>query len=400
MPEPTSSSPISDRRIAITAVQGASAVVLSAVVFLVLIAVPRVSGRRIAFTDALFGNWSLFVCLLLAFWALAVLFTRWNGVRKRDIGKSTVDPESLRVTGDNILADRAARAVAHFRLSQDPASAADLLRGENEAAQAQLESAYVPVRVFLWAIPVLGLIGTVMGVGQAARTFAALVSSGGNDVEHLRNALVQATANLGSAFETTMAALLLTVLVMAVMMMVQQKERTVLQSVDDFCRLQLLPLMITRREQETPAVDLEQLRAENAAAYRRNVELAQQYAEQTSALNATITEKLDQLQTTAPAADAAAPGPAAAPIAEKSAPLPAPVLVDRTPTPAPAALNPQYAGELQASLEELRDGIRALRPFLTQVAENLRRQADEAAQPLAIRVKVTAQRKASAAAAD
>src|SRR5579884_1344528 len=174
------------------AVQAVSAVALSAAVFLMLIAVPRATARAVGFGDRLFDNWSLFVCLLLAFWAVAILFTRWRAsrARERGIAAASIDGDWNVKSADAMLTDRAQRAVAQFRSSGDPLSTADLLRAEAEAAQAQLDSEYAPVRVFLWAIPVIGLIGTMMSIGQAARAFAALMLSAGREVEDIRNALV------------------------------------------------------------------------------------------------------------------------------------------------------------------------------------------------------------------
>src|SRR5579884_888750 len=351
-----------------------------------LIAVPRATARAVGFGDRLFDNWSLFVCLLLAFWAVAILFTRWRAsrARERGIAAASIDGDWNVKSADAMLTDRAQRAVAQFRSSGDPLSTADLLRAEAEAAQAQLDSEYAPVRVFLWAIPVIGLIGTMMSIGQAARAFAALMLSAGREVEDIRNALVGAAASVGGSFEVTMAALLMAVVVMALMLVIQQRERAVLQTIDDFCRTRLLPGMLTKPEDET-------------------VPLLRQLVEQDRAVNLAITEKLESIEKTlsarpeAPAAVAAVES--AASVTAQYAPA-----VSSVGTPAaagaPALVNMHRAEELRASLEELRDSVRALRPFLDRVAENLRRQADEAGQPLSIRVRVQAKPKASSAAAD
>jgi biopolymer transport protein ExbB/TolQ len=376
----------------VPAAQAVCAVALSAGVFLTLIAVPRIFGQHVAFEDRLFSNWSLFVCLLLTCWALALLFTRWIRSRRRalTIAESSLSEhadfsteaaiddlnEVARRCGDGLLAERAKRAFAHIRRTGDTASMADVLRAEAEAAQAGLDSAYLPVRVFLWAIPMLGLIGTVMGVGQAARGFAALAGSA-RQMEDLRTDLVGAVANLGGAFETTMVALLLTVVVMVLTMLLQQRERVLLQDVDDFCRLRLLPLMLSDRnveirENQATAAALERLRSENAEAYRRNTEQARVYLKRTVKLNSTLLEKLDAIASkrkqSAPATAGVGAAPQHAAAAHRNG--------------STAALDPERASELRATLEEMRDSIRELKPFLDQMAANLRRHAGEAGRPV------------------
>jgi hypothetical protein len=371
------------------AVQAVSAVTLSAAVFLTLMAVPRASARSIAFEDRMFGNWSLFVCLLLACWALAILFTRWLAARKRDraIAGSSVDELLAVSSADASLADRANRAAAQFRLAGDALATADLLRAEAEAAQAQLDSDYVPLRVFLWAIPVIGLIGTFQGVAQAARAFAALMVSGGREIEDIRNALVQAAASLGGAFEVTMAALLMAVVVMAFTLLTQQRERATLQAADDFCRLRLLPLMLPRKVEEAPKT------IDQGA---ESLELLRRFVEQSSVMNLAVTEKLQSIETVLAAREEP---PVNGFVPQATAQQLPPMAQSAAPAPS-AFVNTHRAEELRASLEELRDSVRALRPFLQQVAQNLRRQADEAGHPLSIRVRVEPKVKSVAAAAD
>ena len=370
----------------VTTTQAVCAVALSAAVFLALMALARLFGRQAAFEDGLFGNWSLFVCLLLTFWALGILFTRRLRSRRRarTIAGSRVDDgadfstealvEQLRAAarrgGDTMLADRATHAFAHIRRTGDTASTAELLRAEAEAAQGGLENGYLPVRVFLWAIPLLGLVGSVTAIGQAARSFATF-AAGARQVDDLRNDLVRLTANLGGAFETTMAALLLALIVMVAMMLLQQKERALLQDVDDFCRLRLLPLMLSDRsveirENRATAEALELLRAENAEAYRRNTEQARIYLKRTVKLNETLMEKLDAIASRRRQAPASAP--------------PVPGLAAHS-NGAGAALDAQRAGELRATLEDVRDRVREMKPFLDRMAENLRHHAGSTSQP-------------------
>lgn len=80
--------------------------------------------------------------------------------------------------------------------------------------QSILESGYTLLKGFIWAIPVLGFIGTVIGLTQAMGNFnlalAPVASGTGNqDVQSISKALVQVLSGLDTAFVTTAEALIL-----------------------------------------------------------------------------------------------------------------------------------------------------------------------------------------------
>ena len=128
----------------------------------------------------------------------------------RDCLSRDVDPASVLVT-------RAERALRAFGAGRDIAAVADGLQVQADVDAADAESSYLLVRVFIWAIPILGFIGTVVGIGDAVGGFSAVVQNT-NDVatleDELRPALGGVTTGLSVAFDTTLLALLLSVPVM------------------------------------------------------------------------------------------------------------------------------------------------------------------------------------------
>ena len=97
-----------------------------------------------------------------------------------------------------------------------------------------VESSYTLIKGLIWAIPVLGFIGTVLGLSQAVGGFGAVVSSGA-DLETLKNALGGVTSGLGTAFETTLIALVAALIVQLLMTLMMRKEEQFLDECARFC---------------------------------------------------------------------------------------------------------------------------------------------------------------------
>ena len=97
-----------------------------------------------------------------------------------------------------------------------------------------MDSSYTLVKGLIWAIPVLGFIGTVLGLSQAVGGFGAVVSSGA-DLETLKNALGGVTSGLGTAFETTLIALVAALVVQLLMTLLMRKEEQFLDECSRYC---------------------------------------------------------------------------------------------------------------------------------------------------------------------
>jgi biopolymer transport protein ExbB/TolQ len=111
------------------------------------------------------------------------------------------------------------------------------------SAQSDLDAnrssgSYILLKVFLWAIPILGFIGTVMGLSTAV---GALNMGEVADQEAMKASLQGLTGGLGIAFDTTLLGLILSILMSFPMAAVQKKEDATLTIIDAFCTEKLLP---------------------------------------------------------------------------------------------------------------------------------------------------------------
>lgn len=232
------------------------------------------------FTDR---GWTPYAAVLLAFWSASVLVGKLIGVRRRQrsLGESFVPanavldtPEGIENTitasaamaaevKDVILGRRIRRALEHFKATWSVGEVSDLLREESQSDFDAMQSSYMLVRMFVWMIPILGFIGTVIGVSDAVGGFASFLSVA-QEVDEITTALTKVTQGLGVAFDTTFVALVLSVLVMIAMSSVQKMEQDQLLLFETYCQnhvLRRLPSKAAESSQEkAPSVTIEDVR--------------------------------------------------------------------------------------------------------------------------------------------
>jgi hypothetical protein len=106
----------------------------------------------------------------------------------------------------------------------------DHLRALADADLATLEGSYGLVRFITWAIPILGFLGTVLGITEA------IAGVNPDVLEHNLNAV---TDGLATAFNCTALALALTMITMFLTFVVERLEQGVLENVERFVDRQL-----------------------------------------------------------------------------------------------------------------------------------------------------------------
>ena len=149
-------------------------------------------------------------------------------VLKRIRTKLVVDPQYF------ILLNRIDRALSNLRNIGNISEVSSLLRTQAEYDEEQVASSYKLVNGFVWAIPVLGFIGTVLGLSLAIQAFGSTVQSGG-DMDAIRRALQETTKGLSTAFEVTFIALTGTLLMQLWSTYIQHEEAMFLDECNDYC---------------------------------------------------------------------------------------------------------------------------------------------------------------------
>ena len=110
-----------------------------------------------------------------------------------------------------------------------------------ELYELSLSSSFSLPKVLLWAIPLMGFIGTVIGMSQAVGSFDAVLSNADN-VDGLKNGLVKVTGGLGTAFDTTYLALVISVILAFPLSVLEKQEDRLLNQIDGVVREAVMAL--------------------------------------------------------------------------------------------------------------------------------------------------------------
>ena len=110
-----------------------------------------------------------------------------------------------------------------------------------ELYELSMTSSFSLPKVLLWAIPLMGFIGTVIGMSQAVGSFDAVLSNADN-VDGLKNGLVKVTGGLGTAFDTTYLALVISVILAFPLNVLERNEDRLLSQIDGVVREAVMAL--------------------------------------------------------------------------------------------------------------------------------------------------------------
>jgi flagellar motor component MotA len=102
-----------------------------------------------------------------------------------------------------------------------------MLNAQSDIDAKRSAGSYALLKVFLWAIPILGFIGTVLGLSIAVGNPDM---SNTADPEAIKGAIGTLTGGLGVAFDTTLLGLVLSMIMSVPMAAMQKREEERLRS--------------------------------------------------------------------------------------------------------------------------------------------------------------------------
>ena len=137
------------------------------------------------------------------------------------------------------LVDRLTWGLRRFMLRRNIYELSQQLAERTRADSDAIDSSYSMLRVFVWAIPILGFIGTVLGISEAVASFSYSVNSAAS-LEVMRDSIGSVTTGLGVAFDTTLLALIMSILIMFPMSSLQKAEEDLLARSEEYCDRQLI----------------------------------------------------------------------------------------------------------------------------------------------------------------
>lgn len=166
-----------------------------------------------------------------------------NFTKGRDVvGTKTILEEQVNIEEnqdpqykDLILVNRINKAIKQLSINRNPSDVANILKTVGETDAAIMDSSYVLIKFMIWAIPVMGFIGTIVGMIRAIGSFDAVLKGVGEvGFSGVKQSLGQVTGGLSVAFETTFLALVLSIIINLFSNALQKKEEDLLSDVEEF----------------------------------------------------------------------------------------------------------------------------------------------------------------------
>jgi biopolymer transport protein ExbB/TolQ len=146
-------------------------------------------------------------------------------------------PRRLR---DSLMVNRIRKALELFETRQNNADVAHMMSTQSEIDSIRIAGSYSLLKVFIWAIPILGFVGTVLGLSAAIGNFQG-VMGGATDIDALMGSLGGVTSGLGTSFDTTLLGLIYSIILSFPMSALQKTEDDNLNNIDAYCNETLLP---------------------------------------------------------------------------------------------------------------------------------------------------------------
>jgi len=145
------------------------------------------------------------------------------------IYRSVDDPKKF------LLTHRVHNALANLRNMGQIGDVDDVLKTQAEYDEAVVDSGYTLLKGLIWAIPVLGFIGTVQGLSMALGSFWGVVSHA-KEMDQLRDSLQGVTGGLATAFDTTLVGLIAAMAVHLLMILLRRREEAYLDACKEYCQ--------------------------------------------------------------------------------------------------------------------------------------------------------------------
>jgi biopolymer transport protein ExbB/TolQ len=196
----------------------------------------------------------------LSWWSIVILSVKWAklGFQRRALDLTIVPhshdfslaPSTAKDVLDRmyglvddpkhfVLFNRIERSLLNLHNMGMVSDVSEMLRAQSENDEDRAESSYGLVRGFIWGIPILGFIGTVMGLSQAIGRFGAVMSAG-DVVNELKTALQGVTSNLAVAFDTTLVALVCALAIQLGLTALKKHEESFLDECKDYCHRHII----------------------------------------------------------------------------------------------------------------------------------------------------------------
>jgi biopolymer transport protein ExbB/TolQ len=210
--------------------------------------------------DRCWTNWAV---LLFSLWCLGILGAKASktGVQMRALravdlvprrGDFVLSPGTaaevlrrMRAAADRpkdfLLFRRIDMALSNLGNIGEVRDVGAVLESQADSDASSIDASYTVVRSLIWTIPILGFIGTVVGLSDAIGSFSEVLnSSSSTDTTGIKEKLLPVVNGLSTAFETTLVALLAAVMIQLLSTWVYKREEALLDGMTDYTNEHIL----------------------------------------------------------------------------------------------------------------------------------------------------------------
>jgi biopolymer transport protein ExbB/TolQ len=195
------------------------------------------------------------------FWSVALCGLRWLRLRSLErVSSKGLLLQSARILSSSGLEElskeveaeecqrspllRRLQAIIRQWMIRPSLQDADLVLQQSVATDEEsVRAGYNLLRTFIWALPVLGLIGTVIGISVAVGGFAQFLGGDIDDVAIIKKNLVGVTGGLSFAFIITLQGLLTALIVMLATSALQGREEKLYSNIQQEITDIFLPVL-------------------------------------------------------------------------------------------------------------------------------------------------------------
>jgi len=206
--------------------------------------------------------WTNWAVVFFSWWCMGILAAKWmkTSVQMRALRAVEIVPRRgdfvlspgtagevlrrIKAVADRpkdfILFRRIEMALSNLGNIGEVRDVGAVLESQADSDASSVDSSYTVIRSLIWTIPILGFIGTVVGLSQAIGSFTGVLNQAGSDSASIKSKLGPVVEGLATAFETTLVALLAAVCIQLLSTWVYKREESLLDAITDFTNEHIL----------------------------------------------------------------------------------------------------------------------------------------------------------------
>ena len=230
---------------------GVAAILTVAFAMVLVLVAPR--SYLLELMNRCWTNWAV---VFFSWWCLGILAAKWmkTSVQMRALRAVEIVPRRgdfvlspgtagevlrrIKAVADRpkdfILFRRIEMALSNLGNIGEVRDVGAVLESQADSDASAVDSSYTVIRSLIWTIPILGFIGTVVGLSQAIGSFTDVLNQAGGDSASIKSKLGPVVGGLATAFETTLVALLAAVAIQLLSTWVYKREESLLDAITDF----------------------------------------------------------------------------------------------------------------------------------------------------------------------